>query len=201
MKILLSKQILMLLSFVFLFLNTCMAESNSQWKSVNSKIDKKDCVDCYANLDFNKKTPKVTKSKEETVYAFNDTASEPKTYSNNGYTYKMTASDTSTSSTNRKALEFNDKVYLKKKKKNTIKKAYDTTSIAIQVGAFRHYRGAKKYVKKYAILSSKYKVTIKTGAKDQKPLYRVRIEGFSSRSKAEEFKRKYGLVGAFLVMK
>ena len=201
MKKLLSKQMLMLLSFIFLFLNTCMAESKSEWKSVNRKTDKKDCVDCYADLNLDKKMPNGSKAKTETVYTFNDTVSEPKIYSNNGYTYKITDSDTRTSSTNRKILEFEDKVYLEKKKKSYVKKATNGNSIAIQVGAFRYYKGAKKYVKKYAILSSKYKVTIKTGAKNQKPLYRVRIEGFSSRSKAEEFKKKYGLVGAFLVMK
>lgn len=189
MKTLFSKKFLIVISFSFLS-NSCMAESQSLWINVNSKTDKKDCVDCYANLDIDNKTPKVVKNKKETVYTFSDENNKPKTYSNNGYIYKITESDT-----NPKALELKDKVYIEKRPKADVK------TVAIQVGAFRHYRGAKKYVKKYAILSSEYKVTIKTGAKNQKPLYRVQIEGFSSRSKAEEFKKKYGLVGAFLVMK
>jgi cell division septation protein DedD len=168
-----------------------MAESQSLWKKADSNTNKEDCVNCYADLDFDKKIPKVVKDRKEIVYAFNDTNSKSKTYSNNGYKYKIAKSDT-----HPKALEFKDKVYVEKKSKSNVE-----NTVAIQVGAFRYYRGAKKYVKKYAILSSKYKVTIKTGAKDQKPLYRVQIEGFSSRSKAKEFKKKYGLVGAFLVMK
>ena len=181
MKTLFSKKKLMVISFVFLFVNICMAESQSPWKKANSSINKEDCVDCYANLDIDKK---------ETVYAFSDTHSEAKTYNNSGYKYKIAKSDS-----NPNALEFKDKVYVEKKPKSSIK------TVAIQVGAFRQYTGAQKYVKKYAILSSKYKVTIKTGAKDQKPLYRVQIEGFASRNQAKEFKAKYGLVGAFLVMK
>ena len=190
MKTLFSKKLLIVISFSFLFSNNCMAESQSSWKKVDSNTNKEDCVNCYADLDLDKKIPKIVKNRKEIVYAFNDTNSESKTYNNNGYKYKIAESDT-----NPKALEFKDKVYVEKKRKSYVK------TVAIQVGAFRQYTGAKKYVKKYAILSSKYKVTIKTGAKDQKPLYRVRIEGFSSRSKAEEFKKKYGLVGAFLVMK
>jgi len=190
MKTLFSKKKLIVISFVFLFVNTCMAESQSPWKKTDSSTNKEDCVDCYANLDLDKKTPKVVKNKKETVYAFSDTTSEPKTYNNHGYKYKMKVSDTSP-----EALEFKDKVYVGNKSESNVK------TVAIQVGAFRHYTGAKKYVKKYAILSSKYKVIIKTGAKNQKPLYRVQIEGFASKSKAKEFKKKYGLVGAFLVMK
>ena len=180
MKTLFSKKKLLVISSVVLFVNTCMAESQSPWKKADSSTNKKDCVDCYANLDIDKK---------ETVYTFSDTHSEAKTYNNNGYKYKIAKSDS-----NPNAIEVKDKVY-EKKPKSSIK------TVAIQVGAFRYYTGAEKYVKKYAILSSKYKVTIKTGAKNQKPLYRVRIEGFATKSQAEEFKRKYGLVGAFLVMK
>ncbi len=198
MKTQLSKQILMLLSFLFLSLNTCMAESKSQWKNMNREVNKKDCLNCYADLNLeNKASDNKASNEKETVYVFNDDVkSESKTYSNNGYTYTLSESDST-----KKSLEFNDKVYLKKKPKSYIKKSYSDKTVAIQVGAFRYYKGAQKYVKKYAILSSKYKVTIKTGAKNQKTLYRVRIEGFSSRTKAKEFKKKYGLVGAFLVMK
>jgi len=190
MKTLFSKKILIVISFSFLFFNNCMAESKPLWEKVNSNTNKEDCVNCYADLNLDKKIPKVVKRRKEILYAFNDTNSESKTYSNSGYKYKISKSDR-----NPKALEFKDKVYVEKRSKAYVK------TVAIQLGAFRQYSGAKKYVKKYAILSSKYKVTIKTGAKNQKPLYRVQIEGFPSKVKAEEFKKKYGLVGAFLVMK
>ncbi len=190
MKMILSKKKIIIISLVFLFVDSCMAESQSSWKKADSTTNKEDCVDCHADLDIDKQSPKIVKHKKETVYAFSDEKTKPKTYNNSGYSYKIKSSDTDS-----KVIEFNDKVDLEKKSKSYVK------TVAIQIGAFRYYSGAKKYVKKYAILSSKYKVTIKTGAKNQKPLYRVRIEGFSSRSKAQEFKKKYGLVGAFLVMK
>jgi len=190
MKTLLSEKKLIVISFSFLFFNNCMADTQPSWEKVNSNINKEDCLNCYADVDFDKKISKVVKDRKEVVYAFNDTKSESKTYNNNGYKYKIAKSDS-----NPKALEFKDKVYVDKRSKSDSEK-----TVAIQIGAFRQYAGAKKYVKKYAILSSKYKVTIKTGAKNQKPLYRVQIEGFPSKVKAEEFKKKYGLVGAFLVM-
>jgi len=178
MKTLFSKKKLVLISLFFIFSNSCMAENKSLWKNVDSNKNKEDCVDCYSDLDFDKKNPKVLKNQKEIVYNFNDTSNE----------YKIDS--------NEKAIEFKDKIYVENKNISKIKK-----TIAIQIGAFRQYSGAKKYVKKYAILSSEYKVTIKAGAKNQKPLYRVQIEGFSSKNKAEEFKKKYGLNGAFLVMK
>jgi len=191
MKTLFSKKKLIVISFSFLFLNNCMADSKLLWDKVNANIKKKDCVNCYADLDFDKKNSKDIKSRKKIVYAFNDKNRESKIYNNNGYKYKISKSDV-----NPKALEFKDKIHVDKRNKSNSKK-----TVAIQIGAFREYRGAKKYVKKYAILSSEYKITIKTGAKNQKPLYRVQLEGFSSKAKAEEFKKKYGLVGAFLVMK
>jgi len=191
MKMTFSKKTTIIISLFFLFLNPSMAENQSPWKKMDSNINKKDCVNCYADLNFNKKKPKVDKDKKEILYAFNDEKSKIKTYNNNGYEYKIEESDI-----NPKAVEFKDEVYMENQ---NISNSEET--VAIQVGAFRHYSGAKKYVKKYAILSSEYKVIIKTGTKNQKPLYRVRIEGFSTRSQAEEFKKKYGLVGAFLVMK
>jgi cell division septation protein DedD len=195
MKTLFNKKKLIVISFSLLFVNTCMAEeSQSPWKKADAGTTKEDCVNCYADLNLDDSKPKVKvnvpNSKKEKVYVFSDAGNESKVYNNNGYTYKITETDT-----NPQALTFNDKVFVERKTKVTAKK------VAIQVGAFRHYAGAKKYVKKYAILSSKYKVTIKTGAKNQKPLYRVQIEGFASKSQAKEFKQKYGLAGAFLVMK
>lgn len=57
---------------------------------------------------------------------------------------------------------------------------------SIQVGAFRKYAGAKVYAKKYD-LSDRYNVEIKKNVKDNKPLYRVHIVGFSNSSEAEKF--------------
>ena len=70
---------------------------------------------------------------------------------------------------------------------------------SIQVGAFRKYAGAKVYAKKYDLLSNRYNVEIKKNVEENRPLYRVRIEGFSNRSEAKEFILKYGLTEAFLV--
>ena len=72
---------------------------------------------------------------------------------------------------------------------------------AIQIGAFRHYAGAKEYLRRYSALSTKHEVSIKTGMKAGKPIHRVRIEGFSSRSEAKRFMARFGLSDAFLVRK
>lgn len=72
---------------------------------------------------------------------------------------------------------------------------------AIQVGAFRQYAGAKQYAKKYDLLSNKYNVEIRKNIEDARPLYRVRIEGFSNKSEAKKFITRYNLSGAFLVRK
>ena len=80
---------------------------------------------------------------------------------------------------------------------------YDTfsnnPSISIQVGAFRQYSGAKRYLRRYSALSNKYRTTIKTGQKDNQPIYRVQIEGFKSDIEAKRFMNSYGIEGAFLV--
>ena len=70
---------------------------------------------------------------------------------------------------------------------------------SIQVGAFRRYEGAKIYAKRYSLLSNQYKTIIKNEFKENKPIYRVRIEGFASEDDAREFMSKYSLNSAFLV--
>lgn len=185
MKIVVSKKNLIVISLIFLSAELAMADNKPPWEVLDSSKEKKDCIDCVADLNFSNKTPrKIIKDKQK----------ELNSYNNSGYSYVIKSSDIVTRPI--KPLEFKDKIYLEQKTKPTRVK-----SVSIQLGAFRRYSGAKKYLKKYGILSSKYKVTIKAGAKDQKPIYRVRIEGFTSRSKAKEFKLKYGLAGAFLVMK
>jgi len=70
---------------------------------------------------------------------------------------------------------------------------------SIQVGAFRRYAGAKIYARRYGLLSHQYKTVIKKDIKDNKPIYRVRIEGFENEHKAKAFISRYSLNGAFLV--
>jgi len=70
---------------------------------------------------------------------------------------------------------------------------------SIQVGAFRRYAGAKIYARRYGLLSHQYKTVIKKDMKDNKPLYRVRIEGFTNEHQAKAFMSRYSLNGAFLV--
>ncbi len=70
---------------------------------------------------------------------------------------------------------------------------------SIQVGAFRKYAGAKVYAKRYSLLTSQYNVEIKENVKDNEPIYRVQIEGFSNQNEAKKFMARYGLNGAFLV--
>jgi len=184
-----NRRTIILISLTLFSLNNCMAHSSADWKKIENKT-KKDCVDCYANIDGIKK---------ESVYSYDDSKSSvTKTHNKDGYKYQLSLSDTYGKEDNKRATKmvtFNDK--LKVRRGN-----YKSKKIAIQVGAFRQYSGAKVYAKKYAILSAnKYKVEILAGAKDQKPIYRVRIEGFSSRAKAKEFKKKYSLTGAFLVLR
>jgi len=70
---------------------------------------------------------------------------------------------------------------------------------SIQVGAFRRYAGAKTYARRYGLLSHQYKTVIKKDMKNNKPIYRVRIEGFANEHKAKAFMSRYSLNGAFLV--
>jgi len=73
------------------------------------------------------------------------------------------------------------------------------SDLSIQVGAFRQYSGAKRYLRRYSALSSKYRTTIKTGQKENQPIYRVQIEGFKSKREAKRFMNSYSIEDAFLV--
>ncbi|MCH9740133.1 MAG: SPOR domain-containing protein, partial [Epsilonproteobacteria bacterium] len=77
----------------------------------------------------------------------------------------------------------------------------NSSKISVQVGAFRKYAGAKVYAKRYSLLSDQYNVEIKQEMKDAQPLYKVRIEGFTSDKEAREFMLRYSIDGAFLVRK
>lgn len=72
--------------------------------------------------------------------------------------------------------------------------------VSIQVGAFRRYRGAEIYARRYGLLSNRYKTVIKNGFKSNRPIYRVQIEGFSNEDEANEFISKYSILSnSFLV--
>ena len=186
-----NKRDVIFLSLTLFSLNVSMAQDSSAWKKAENKRDK-DCVNCYAVIDDNKK---------EEVYSYSDSITSPiTTHNKDGYSYQLSSSDTYKKEKRviPEPIIANENLDVKPEVKID---SSNSKNIAIQVGAFRRYAGAKIYAKKYAILSTKYNVEIVAGAKDQKPIYRVRIEGFPSRAKAKEFKRKYGLTGAFLVMR
>ena len=78
-------------------------------------------------------------------------------------------------------------------------KRINSKKVAIQVGAFRRYAGARVYARRYGLLSRRYKTVIQKGVKGARPIYRVRILGFRNKQEAREFMYKYNLNDAFLV--
>jgi|GEM_PF-2435726 len=181
-------------------------QAKSTWKSKKplafNQSKKEDCVNCYTTVPgiANKKvavsqTSKPVYSNDYSnvpVDTYDDKEeSEEKYAQNNSYPYDLaedsyvahnTYSNQSMASTQPTIESFSNKT-------------------AIQVGAFRKYAGAKVYAKKYSLLSNRYNVKIKKNVKDNRPLYRVHIEGFTNRSEAKEFISKYGITEAFLVRK
>ena len=129
--------------------------------------------------------------------SYKNRTSDTKYYGSYSYTEK--ASDTIAST---ESYESKSKQYLLPVV-SAINNDYDSfstnASLSIQVGAFRRYAGAKRYERRYSALSSKYRTTIKTGKKDNKPIYRVQIEGFKSKMEAKRFMNSYSIEGAFLV--
>jgi len=74
------------------------------------------------------------------------------------------------------------------------------SNFGIQVGAFRHYAGAKIYQRKYQKRYLWNKTIIKTFSDaDGKPLYRVWIMGYGSEEEAEDFRRMHNLGDAFII--
>lgn len=169
-------------------------------KTLALKAKQDDCLDCYAtpnnyvkpllisNNTLNKISPKVS-----TNYKL-DKVINTKSYG--AYDYAETGSDT----TVRKATDVNKYVAPAVSYVNSSSGSYSTGNTVIQVGAFREYGGAKTYMKRYKTLSSIYNVTIKTGTKNNKPLHRVRIEGFKNKAEAKKFMYSYGIKNAFVVM-
>lgn len=174
--------------------NTWKKVSPSKKFTINTKNTKKeDCIDCYAtDIDYSK-PPSASNN------ALIKTPKKPLNTKNfGGYDYIETVSDTTVknntyNSNNKYVVPVVEYV-------NTSYGAYSGNT-AIQVGAFRQYDGAQKYMKRYSVLSSKYKAAIKKGTKNNKPLYRVRIEGFKNKAEAKKFMHNYGIRDAFIVIK
>jgi len=209
MKTLINKKNIFVVSLTLCSISFVHAsESKTTSFSNNFKIskskNKEDCVDCFASIPSKGTSSNKSENKnleKEKVYEYDDSKASSENYvkDNNGYDYKVSKADAYKEHAS--GVKKKSKVILYDN--NTVsasKSKVYSDEIAIQVGAFRRYAGAKVYAKKYALLSSRYKVEIQAGAKDNKPLYRVRIEGFSSEYKAREFKKKYSLSGAFLVL-
>jgi len=162
-----------------------------QWKPIQGKkiikSKRDDCPDCFANIS--KITPKkiALEKDSNSVYSYDYSTEASDIYPENGsIEYEKYENpylvDTKTDNS---SLNSEKKDYLSKR--------------SIQVGAFRKYAGAKVYAKRYSLLTSQYNVKIKKNVKDNKPIYRVQIEGFSNENEAKDFMERYGLNGAFLV--
>lgn len=178
--------------------------TNSTWNSKKpldlNQSKKENCLDCYATVSGIAEKKVAVSQDSESVYAYDASNTTVNAYDgketdesndteNNSYPYDS-AEDTYVA----------HNTYLNQSiasSQPTIESFPNKT--AIQVGAFRKYAGAKVYAKKYSLLSNRYDVKIKKNVKDNRPLYRVHIEGFSNRSEAKEFISKYGISEAFLV--
>ena len=206
--------------------NKSWKKKENSWKTVakpwkSASKNSTDCVDCYASdIDANKRTSPRTKvnrvaSNETITYDYSKAPSE-QTIANNYYeSKKPQRSESLYAKTAINTLHYGAYDYTVtssdvKPKHQSIKVAqrpkniYSSTGsyvsgTSIQVGAFRHYSGAKKTARKYGVLSSKYNVKIETGVKGNSPIHRVRIEGFHSKSEAKKFMRRYAINDAFLV--
>ena len=166
-------------------------EKVSKWKSLtNSK--KEECVDCYATIS------------KKSIERVNNMASNSTVVYD--YDYSKALSDVD-SVNNIKLEEYKnpylvDELYSDNRDESLYTKIENkklSSKNSIQVGAFRKYAGAKVYAKRYSLLTRKYNVEIKENVQDNRPLYRVQIEGFSNENEAREFMNRYGLNGAFLV--
>jgi len=195
----------------------------------SSSIQKEDCPDCYAKPLVGSKIAKVAKTnnfnlKSNEVLSFDYSKAPADTFNNtvdyskppsasfsnmpkvrphvaaidtssyDAYDYTVTPDDTYIKREAPRTMQLTQQIsYV-----NSSQGGYSSKT-AVQIGAFRRYAGAMSYAKKYDLLSGKYHVEIKTGLKDKKPIHRVRIEGFSTRSEAKKFIARYGINDAFLV--
>jgi hypothetical protein len=180
---------------------------------------KENCVDCYAApVNYSQHTSVSKRSFSRTAknplkISYNNYAN-PIDYSKppsmmsstkhyGSYTYTEKASDKIAGTKSYESVNQNSYILPAISTMNNSYSTYDTFSnnsnISIQVGAFRKYAGAKRYVRRYRALSNSYRVVIKQGQKNNQPLYRVRIEGFKNKMEAKRFMNVYSISDAFLV--
>jgi len=163
----------------------------SKWKSLtNSK--KEDCVDCYATITKESSVRAATVNTSSVIY---DYSKAPADVDLEEYKNPYIIDESYSEYDNR-----DESLYVKIG--NSLPREENmklSSKNSIQVGAFRKYVGAKVYAKRYSLLTSKYNVDIKENVKDNKPIYRVQIEGFSNENEARKFMTRYGINGAFLV--
>lgn len=171
----------------------------SKWKSLKKSKNEK-CVNCYAS--FAKKTKDrvaIASNVPTTVYRYDYSQAPVDTYAQNEYQnpYKVDASYHEDIINRQNSYEtLYDEV---NKHPSGVNNSNLIAKNSIQVGAFRRYAGAKVYAKRYSLLTNRYNVNIKENVKDNRPIYRVQIEGFANETEAREFMNRYGLDGAFLV--
>ena len=228
MKNKINNQLLVLTTLSAIAMNGCVSKTvevsetpsnkveTSKWKPAQgkslAKSKRDDCVDCYVAIS--KKTPlKIAFVKDSnTVYSYDYSKAPSEVYPVNdrkyeGYENPYPVDDSYDednpylvdASYREDTNEYND-VYAKKNYVSSKTNVKDYSSKrSIQVGAFRKYASAKVYAKRYSLLTSQYNVEIKENVKNNKPIYRVQIEGFSNQYEAKKFTARYGLNGAFLV--
>ncbi len=201
-------------SFIKTKTNSNVKKSKT-WKDISQ--ERKECPDCYASdIGIKSIQPNHSNSKEEYIsYNYSNTKRSYIEYRENGsipnyidntidtqsygaYDYVVSPSDTYYTKNSENIVKITPKQnYINSSKDSfNTKLTSDTT---IQVGAFRHYSGAKKIARKYSLLSSQYSVKIETGIKDGAPIHRVRIYGFHSKGQAKAFMQRYAISDAFLV--
>ena len=213
MNTILNNKLLILTAVGTLMINGCVSQNAFQkssfvqpqnvqvekaktWKTIKQKRD--DCPDCYASGMGVKKSVNL----EDSFVAYRAKVSEPNYVDNVIDTQNYGAYDYSVAPTDTYMEAQNIKVTPKLSYVNSSKNSFNTkltSDTTIQVGAFRHYSGAKKIARKYSLLSNQYSVKIETGTKDGMPIHRVRISGFHSKGQAKSFMQRYAISDAFLV--
>ena len=70
---------------------------------------------------------------------------------------------------------------------------------AVQIGSFRRYAGAQKYLDRYDRFEGRYRTRLKRSIVGGRPLFRVWLTGFRSEEEARDFIRAWNIPGAFIV--
>ena len=168
-----------------------LAKKQSIWKNTINKSSKEECPECYADILKPKRTnysSSLNRDLEKIIVSRN-------IESENGYNYETTSADTYGEADKLDAL------YQTTEVENTQPHliTQNCGKKSIQVGAFRRHAGAETYADKYRTFVNKYNVAIKKNIEQNRPMYRVQIEGFSSAYEARNFIARNSITGAFLV--